>query len=72
MRKSAAAADGAFTLTGLPSGVYYAAAVAQLPSEGEEAWQDKEFLDALVPGASTVTITDGQQLSLSLRVASIR
>jgi hypothetical protein len=70
VRKSAAAADGAFTLTGLPSGVYYAAAVAQLPPDGEDAWQDPDFLDALVPGASSVTITDGQQLPLSLRVVA--
>jgi protocatechuate 3,4-dioxygenase beta subunit len=70
VRMTAAGTDGAFALTGLPSGVYFAAAVAQLPSEGDEAWQDRDFLDALVPRASTVTITDGQQLSLTLRVAT--
>jgi hypothetical protein len=72
VRKTAAAAGGAFALTGLPAGTYYAAAVARLPLDGEDAWQDPEFLDALIPGASTVTITitEGQQLSLSLRVAA--
>jgi hypothetical protein len=69
VRKTAAGTDGAFALTGLPSGIYYAAAVAQLPPEGADAWQDPDFLDALVPQASTVTITEGQPLSLSMRVA---
>jgi protocatechuate 3,4-dioxygenase beta subunit len=69
VRKTAAAADGAFSLTGLPAGIYYAAAVGQLPLEGEDAWQDPEFLDTLVLQASTVTIVEGQPLSLSIRVA---
>jgi protocatechuate 3,4-dioxygenase beta subunit len=70
VRKTAAGTDGVFALTGLPSGTYYAAAVAQLPSDGEEAWQDPEFLDALIPRASTITITEGQQLSLNVQVAA--
>jgi len=44
--------------------------VARLPLDGEDAWQDPEFLDALIPRASTITITEGQQLSLSARVAA--
>ena len=73
MRKTAAGADGAFALKELPPGIYYAAAVVRVPEDGEDAWQDKEFLDALVPAASTVTIIEGQQqLSLSLRVTSVR
>jgi hypothetical protein len=72
VRKTTAAADGAFALTGLPSGLYYAAAVAQLPLDGEDAWQDPDFLEALILEASTVTITEGQQLSLNVRVASVR
>jgi protocatechuate 3,4-dioxygenase beta subunit len=70
VRKTAAGSDGAFALTGLPSATYYAAAVAQLPPEGVDAWQDPEFLDALIPRASTVTITEGQQLSLNVRVTA--
>lgn len=72
VRKTTAAADGAFALTGLPSGLYYAAAVAQLPLDGEDAWQDPDFLEALILEASTVTITEAQQLSLNVRVASVR
>jgi hypothetical protein len=71
VRKTGAGTDGAFALTGLPSGTYYAAAVAQVPSDGEDAWQDPDFLDALLPRASNVTITDGQQLPLSPRVVAV-
>ena len=70
LRKTAPAADGAFALAGLPSGIYYAAAVRQPPSDGADAWQDPEFLDGLIPQAATVSVADGQQLSLSLRVAA--
>jgi len=69
IRKTAAGTDGAFSLTGLPAGIYYAAAVTQLPSEGAEAWQDPEFLDTLALQASTVTIVEGQPVSLNIRVA---
>jgi hypothetical protein len=68
VRKTAAMAGGAFALTGLPSGTYYAAAVPQLPLEGDDAWQDPEFLDTLIPRASAITLTEGQQLSLDVRV----
>ena len=67
VRMTVAAAGGAFALTGLPSGLYYAAALPQLPP-GEDAWQEREFLDALIPRASTATINEGQQLSLTVRV----
>ena len=50
----------------IPPPLYYAAALPQLP--GEDAWQEREFLDALIPRASTVTIDEGQQLSLTVRV----
>jgi hypothetical protein len=68
LRIAAAGADGAFTITGLPFGSYYAAAVAQLPVEGEDAWQSSEFLTALLPRSSTVTVGMGQNPSISLRL----
>ena len=70
LRTAAAGSDGAFTLTGLPFGSYYAAAVARVPPEGDDAWQDAAFLESLVSRASTVTLGDAQKLSLSLRLAS--
>jgi hypothetical protein len=42
LREGTTAQDGLYRLTGLPSGSYYAAAVARLPVEGEEAWQDPQ------------------------------
>ena len=68
LRSTVAGPDAAFTLTGLPFGTYYAAAAAQLPVEGEDSWQDLQFLDALVSRASTVTIGDGQKQFLTLRL----
>jgi hypothetical protein len=70
LRTTVAGADGVFTIAGLPFGSYYAAAVAQLPLEGEDAWQSPEFLTSLVSRASTVTAGMGQNPSLSLRLPS--
>jgi hypothetical protein len=70
LRTTIAGSDGTFTLSGLPYGSYYAAAVAQLPTEGEDAWQDPAFLESLVTRASTVTLGEAQKISLSLRLAS--
>jgi hypothetical protein len=70
MRKTIAGADGLFTVSGLPFGVYYAAAVARLPADGEDGWQDPEFLESLMPGASTVTLAEGERQILNLRLKS--
>jgi hypothetical protein len=69
VRKTVTGPDGAFTLAGLPLGSYYAAAVARLPAEGADAWQDPEFLATLVAPASSVTLGDGARTSLNLRLA---
>ena len=55
-------------MVGLPPGTYYAVALQRLPSDGEDAWQDPEFLDALVSRASTVIVGDGQRQAATLRV----
>ena len=60
---------GAFNVAGLPSGSYYAAAVAALPEDGEDAWHDPAFLDSLMPSASTVLIGEGQRVSVNPRLA---
>lgn len=70
LRTAVSGADGTFSIAGLPFGSYHAAAVAQLPVEGEDAWQSAEFLTSLVPRASTVTVGMGQNPPLSLRLPS--
>jgi hypothetical protein len=65
----AAGAGGVFTIAGLPSGSYYAAAVEKPPNDGDDAWQDPEYLRTLVTRASAVTLGDGQTLTLNLRLA---
>ena len=60
--------DGTFTVSGLPFGSYYTAAAARLPADGEDAWQDPEFLSSLVLRASTVTLNEGQKQRISLQL----
>jgi hypothetical protein len=68
LARATAGADGTYSLTGLPFGSYYVAAVATLPTDGAESWQDPEFLTALIARASSIVISEGQRQSLNLRV----
>lgn len=68
LRQATAGADGAITLPGLPPGTYYAAAVARLPADGDDAWQDPAFLESLIPHVSTFTLGDGQKQVLNLKL----
>jgi hypothetical protein len=68
LRKTVAGPEGAFMVAGLPSGTYYVAAVARLPVDGEDGWEDPEFLDTLTSRASTVIVSEGQKVTLSLRL----
>jgi hypothetical protein len=61
MRKTTAGSDGAFSVAGLPFGSYYVAAVASLPVNGANDWQDPAFLETLVFRASTVTLAEGRK-----------
>jgi len=70
IRRTTAGADGSFSVKGLPSGTYYAVAPAATPSDGADAWQDPQFLESLQPGASVITVTSGQRLTINLRVAA--
>ncbi len=58
--------DGAFVFKGLPAGSYYMAAVPQQPQD--YAWQEPAFLETLRRDASTVTLSEGQQRSVNLRL----
>ena len=69
MRKVAADADGAFSVTGLPFGSYYAVALARLPFATDEEWQDPVFLESMVRLAASVTIGEAQAQTITLRVS---
>jgi Carboxypeptidase regulatory-like domain len=68
LRVTTAGERGVFSIKGLPFGAYYIAAVDRLPDEGENAWQDPEFLAGLIRRANTVTVRDGQSQALDLRI----
>jgi hypothetical protein len=68
LRAASAGDDGAFLVSGLPVGNYYAAAIARLPSGGSDAWQDPQILDSFIRGASTVAISGAGQTVATLRV----
>jgi protocatechuate 3,4-dioxygenase beta subunit len=70
MRQTLVGPDGVFVVTALPPGSYYAAVVARLPDDGDEAWRDPEFLEALVASSQTVTLTEGDQRTLRLRLST--
>jgi protocatechuate 3,4-dioxygenase beta subunit len=72
LRAALAGSDGTFSLTGLPFGSYYAVAVRSVPSDGDEAWQDPQFLTSLIPRASAVTLGAAQKVPLNLRLATSR
>jgi hypothetical protein len=68
LRRARTSTEGVFTIEGLPQDGYYVVAAAQLPADGEEAWQEPNYLDAISARASTVTVTAGSLTSLNLRV----
>jgi len=70
VRKAVANAEGAFTFSGMPFGTYYVAAVARLPYDDADGWQDPAFLDSLRGAASTLTLVEGEKQVLNLRLAN--
>jgi hypothetical protein len=61
---------GYFSVTGLPPGDYFVAAVSGMSvlRDGVDAWQDPEFLDSIALRATHVTLTDGAKLSITPRL----
>ena len=68
LRHASAGADGTVVLAGLPSGSFYAVAVAQLPADGDDAWQDPVYLESLILRATSIALGDGQKQILNLKV----
>jgi len=64
------ATEGTYTIAGMPTGSYYAAAVARPPADGADAWQDPAYLASLIPRASSVTIAAGERRSLNLKISA--
>ena len=59
------ATDGSFRVAGLPAGNYLVAALSTLQS-GE--WQNPELLDRLAARADRITLSEGQQATLPVRL----
>jgi protocatechuate 3,4-dioxygenase beta subunit len=68
LRVITAGADGAIAFAGLPAGSYYAAAVATLPTDGDDAWQEPAYLESLVGRAVAFALGEGQAQVLNLKV----
>jgi len=68
LRLAEAGADGAVAIKGLPPGSYYATAIARLPVDGDDAWQDPAYLETLVGRAAAFALGIGQKQGLSLKL----
>jgi hypothetical protein len=68
MRTAVGSTDGVALMSGLPPGSYYAAAVAQLPPDGSDAWQEPAYLESLVGRAVTFALGEGQKQVLNLKL----
>jgi hypothetical protein len=61
--------DGAFSIDGLPPGDYFAAAFDRgRATEAGGEWQDPELLESVVSQATRVTLDEGQQVALTLKL----
>lgn len=64
----AADSNGAFVLTGLPDGDYFAVAVDGMQ---HDAWADPKFLEAASAVATRITLTLGEKKSLDLTMSKV-
>jgi hypothetical protein len=72
LRAATVARDGSFGVEGLPSGSYYVAAVAKVPTGGADAWRDPAFVQSLVVPATSVAVGDGGRADIALTVVEPR
>ena len=69
VQRSRTETDGSFSIGGLPAGQYYAVPLREVPTDGDDAWQEPAFLESLIPGASSVLIGDGGRASANFRLS---
>jgi hypothetical protein len=50
----------------LPAATYYVVASARVPNDGEDAWQDPEFLESIITRGTTLTLQGGETQSVHL------
>jgi hypothetical protein len=69
VRNAYAGADGRFTISALPPGDYWVAAVDALAGDSVDGeWQSPELLNRLIASARRVTLSEGERASLELRL----
>jgi uncharacterized protein (DUF2141 family) len=62
------ATDGRYTVRGLPPGNYFIAALTDV-EDGE--WFDPAFLDALIPAAIEISLSDGEKKVQDIRIGGL-
>jgi hypothetical protein len=65
LKRASSSSNGSFDVNGLPPGEYFIAAVDTV---GPGDWQTPNTLEALVQGATRVTVREGQAQTVSLRL----
>jgi len=66
IRRSAVRPDGSFSFESLPPGEYYV--LAADPPDDPGAWRDPEVLEKLAMQATRTRLSEGQQISVDLRL----
>jgi hypothetical protein len=63
--------DGAFVVGDLPPGGYFVSAVDRLRANDQNGeGRNPELLESLMAGAAKITLTEGQKLSVNLKLAT--
>ena len=70
MAAAAVSSDGVFSVSGLPAGSYYVAAVPRPRSSDPDGWQDPQMLESYTRLAQSIVVRDGETANVNLRVSS--
>jgi hypothetical protein len=70
LRRAGPASAGNFSVRGLPPSDYYVAPMGEwgVLKDGNDAWQEPEFLESIALRAARATLTEGQRLSVSSKL----